>query len=357
MFLSNSTKKFFAILFIASAQTGAFAVGNLEEGKKLYAEGRLEQAAKCFYAELAEDPHDAAAHYLLGNVFLALQHIPSALSEYRKCIALDPHGQAGKLSRSAMASISAEGLEYDPMAKSAATAAAAAAAAVSAGAAGAPAAYAANGTTRAGTAGGAPGHGATDSESRKSDENLTRTSATSISKQTDERAQAAVAERDMKIKQIMAEGDERVKKVEKEMYEVINGFADSEFAPVPRYGQRPVNFQNQYGQARETYSQRIRNQYQPQIDAIKEETRRRSDDVVSYYHQRAAAIEDAALSLDHAYVTPGNKLKLNPLGTNTYVRMYETADEPSGSIVPVQAAPAKALNSKTTPPVTNKQNH
>jgi hypothetical protein len=161
----------------------------------------------------------------------------------------------------------------------------------------------------------------------------------------------------MKIKQITAEGDERVKKVEKEIYDVINGFADSEYAPVPRYGQRPANFQNQYGQARETYSQRIRNQYQPQIDAVKEETRRRSDEIVSYYHQRAAAIEDAALSLDHAYVTPGNKLKLNPLGTNTYVRMYETADEPSGSIVPVQAAPAKALNSKTTPPVTNNQNH
>jgi tetratricopeptide (TPR) repeat protein len=350
MFLSNSTKNLFVFLFIASAQTGVFAAGNLEEGKKLYAEGKLDQAAKCFYAELAEDPHDAAAHYLLGNVFLALQHIPSALSEYRKCIALDPKGQAGKLSRTAMASMSAEGLVYDPMAVQASTAAATAAAASTAAAG-------SRGASGTGISGGATGNGASGIESRQSEGSLTRTSATSISKQTDERALAAVKERDMKITQITAEGDQRVKKVEKEMYDVINDFGNSEFAPVPHYGQRPANFQFQYSQARESYAQRIRNQYQPQIDAIKEETRKRSDEAISYYQQRTAAIEDAALSLDHAYVSPGNKLKLNPLGTNTYVRSYETADEPSGSIVPVQAAPAKSLNAKTTTPVTHNQNH
>jgi tetratricopeptide (TPR) repeat protein len=344
MFLSNSTKKFFVFLFIASAQTGAIAAGNLEEGKRLYAEGKLDQAAKCFYAELAVDPHDAAAHYLLGNVFLALQHIPSALSEYRKCILLDPKGEAGKLSRTAMASISAEGLVYDPMARAAAAAASTAAAS-------------SNNASSAGITRGAAGYGASGIESRQSDGALTRTSATSISKQTDERALAAVRERDMKITQITAEGDERVKKVEKEMYEAINAFTDSDDVPVRGFRQNLVNFQNQYSRAKENYAQRIRKQYEPQIDEIKEETQRRADAAISYYHQRTAAIEDAALSLDHAYVSPGTKLKLNPLGTNTYVRSYETPDEPSGSTVPVQAAPAKSLNSKTTSPFTNNQNH
>jgi tetratricopeptide (TPR) repeat protein len=340
MFLPNSTKRLFTFLLMASVQTGAIAAGNLEEGKKLYAEGKLDQAAKYFYAELAVDPHDAAAHYLLGNVFLALQHIPSAQSEYRKCIALDPKGEAGKLSRTAMASISAEGLVYDPMAR----AAAAAAAGVNS----------ANGT---GIAGAAMGQGASGVASRQSDGALTRTSATSISKQTDERALAAVRERDMKITQITAEGDERVKKIEREMYEVINAFGDSDNVPVRGYRQSVFSFQNQYAQAKENYAQRIRRQYQPQIDEIKEETRRRADEAISYYHQRTAAIEDAALSLDHAYVSPGSKLKLNPLGTNTYVRSYETPDEPSGSVVPVQAAPAKSLNSKTISPATSNQNH
>jgi hypothetical protein len=291
----------------------------------------LDQAAKCFYAELNEDPHDAAAHYLLGNVFLALQHIPSALSEYRKCVALDPRGQAGKLSRSAMASIAAEGLVYDPLAAKTAAETAAATAASSSNQPGATA-----------TTSSASLNGGNGIESRQSDSSLTRTSATSISRQTDERARAAILERDQKISQIMAEGDEQVKRVEKEMYEAINGFADSEFVPANVYRNR-FRYQAQYNNAQASYAQRIRDQYQPKIDAIKEESRRRADEVIAYYHERAAAIEDAAISLDKSYVSPGAKLKLNPLGTNTYVRSYETADEPSGTMVPVQAAPARAL--------------
>ena len=312
MFLPARLAPLFALLLALSSQTSSFALGNLEEGKQFYANGRLDKAARCFSAELAEDPHDATAHYLLGNVYLALQHISSAIIEYRKCAALDAHGQAGNLSRMALASISVEGTmsrEPNPLI-----------------------APAAGSVKPAGVLESTPKTGSTDTDA-------TRNSATVISKETEERAKAAIAERDARVQRIMSEGDQRAKALEKEMYERLTyATGVSNWSP----GTATVNSKVS------NYAQSIRDDYMPQIDAIKRDTRRRADETIAAYHDRAAAIEDSAISLDKEYIAPGSAMKLNPLGTNTYVRSYETADEPSGGAVPVQAAPAKLLKSNET---------
>ena len=272
--------------------------------KRFNADGRLDKAAKCFIAELADDPHDASAHYLLANVYLSLQRTGLAIAEYRKGSALDPHGQAGQLSRQALASIAAEGLAGE-----------------------------------AATAATSPEHVQERPKEQKPDIDYTRTSASKISRETEERARAAILERDAAVKHILDEGDARCKVLENEMYDQINLYGGTTTLTTTITGQptKPTR-----------YAQRIRGEYQPQLDAIKAEARRRADETIAFYHDRAAAIEDSAISLDKAYVTPSGNTRLSPLGTNTYVRSYETSDEASGNLVPVQAAPARSLNSPSS---------
>jgi tetratricopeptide (TPR) repeat protein len=303
MFRLAPLNKFIVGVLFVLAQTAVLSIDDLETGKKLYAEGKLDQAARRFQSILAEDPKNATAHYLLGNVYLALKHLPLAITEYQKASALDARGQVGGYSRQALGELTglpSRSLQQSPPESN-----------------------------------GSANNAAVRADSN-SDAVLTRNSATAISTQADERTRRTSAECDAKVKAILEDGDNRLKSLEKEMLEriALNG------EPVRVWvGRRHVTT---YDPAAE--NQIIRDEYAPKMEAIKEETRKRAGQVTAFYQQKAAALEDSAIMLDKNYLKPSKGIKQSPIRTDMYVRSYETSDESSGSPVPVKAA-AKSLNS------------
>ncbi len=97
------------LLFIVSLSVGpvfAESESALGSAQKLYKEQRFSEARLVLQSEVKSNPRNASAHYLLGNCLLALKSFAQARDEYRSAAILDPKGQAGEFSRTALALLS-----------------------------------------------------------------------------------------------------------------------------------------------------------------------------------------------------------------------------------------------------------
>jgi tetratricopeptide (TPR) repeat protein len=76
-----------------------------DQGKQLYNAGQYEKAGGYFAAEIKANPNDPTALYLLGNVFVKLNRISEAQAAYQKALLIEPNGSVGAFSRQALDSL------------------------------------------------------------------------------------------------------------------------------------------------------------------------------------------------------------------------------------------------------------
>jgi len=276
-----------AISSLSPSQAGQL----MDEGMRLYSAGQFEKSGGCFAAEIKQNPMDASAHYLLGNVYLKLNRTAEAVSEYQKASSLEPNGSVGQYSRQALATL-----------------------------------------VKNSGAGKAPVQaGAVDSE--------TRSSAQAISQQTNEKEGRVSAELEAKIKDINDLADSKVKTLEKEMNDQIaaNGSAIT-VVGVGGFGNRNVFRRQVYNPA--DANEQIRAEYEPQIQAVRDQARKQIDLATAAYKQREAALESSAVTMDMSLLNKKNaQVKMVPSGTNLYTRSYQSDGEATGNAVPRLAAP------------------
>ncbi len=310
------TALFFALLFASNFAGVALAEDFLDEGKKMYAAKRFEEARHFFEAEIKTNPKNTIAHYLLANVLLELKQTADAQKEYQKSEELDPNGIAGQYSRLALSSISGKSSRSNAVVQPG------------------QANYQSTPLlTFPGTA----------SPNTKS---ATINSAKKISSEVARLVQQQQAECDAKVKDILNGANDEVNRLKAEMQERIaeNGPPQYVRTFVPMWGggfRQPLI---------KTYdpepdNQIIRQDYAARIDRVGQRARREADQVIESYKQKQLALEDSALTLDKSYVNknPTGNIILNPTGTDIYNRNYQTGDTASGNPVPVMLAPPKLL--------------
>ena len=270
-------------------------------GVLMYKAGHLEQAKQYFAAQIATDPKNAGAHYMLANVLLELRQTDEAQKQYRLSETLDPYGSTGKYSRLALTRLGNNS-------------------------------FAASSITMPASA--------------LSKDNM-KDSVRAISSEALAQEQKEQAECDGKVSRIYKEADNKVEHLEDEMKELIAANGQPVYARVPVWNSCLIA--SSMGRLEKTYdpepaNEAIRQEYNPQIEKIKLQARQEADRIIAAYKEKAIAMEDSAVTLDKSYISKQTgDVSLIPAGTNMYLRNYQTVDNPSGNPVPIMAAPAKLL--------------
>jgi tetratricopeptide (TPR) repeat protein len=286
----------FGLLAILSGFSPCLASSLTDEGMQYYNAGQFQNAGGCFLAEIKAHPTDASAHYLLGNVYLKLNRSAEATSEYQKASSLEPNGSIGQYSRAALASLAKNTTASKPSVQSEAV----------------------------------------DSE--------TKSSAQAISEQTNEKEGRVSAECEAKIKAINETAESKINSLQKEMNEQIaaNGSAVS-VVGYGGFGMRARYVRQVYNPAEA--NDQIRAEYEPKIQAVRDDAHKQIDQVTAAYKQRQAALESSAITMDQSLLSKKNaQVRMVPSGTNLYTRSYQSDGEATGNAVPRLAAPAGSLN-------------
>jgi tetratricopeptide (TPR) repeat protein len=270
------------------------AADNLAKATSLYEKGQYTEALEFIENELRENPKNAAAHYLLGNVLVTRKAYPEAIREYQCAVTLDPTGPSGLYSKQALTGLEAQSKAQSP----------------------------------------APPEGkdkdkdqGKDKASDDSQDDALKHSVKTTSQQTTESSRAMEEECEHKVEEIKRDANARVRLLEEEMRSQIaatGGLRTRYYDPEPIVAP-------------------IRQEYNLRIQAVRDDAERRSAEVKADYKQRALSIEQAGLNVDKAYTDAGKMggIRLSPMGTNLHVRNYESTDEVSGQAATLVAEPGK----------------
>lgn len=297
-------------LCFAYCNSSAFAAEDYYlQGKKLYESGDSVSAQKYLIAEINIHPKNVSARYYLANTLLKLKDEQSAVKQYQACILLDPTGLTGQYSRSALNIIAKELARAQPKEL--------------------------------------PGNVSQTPQSNHA--SAVRTSALNISHQTSEIELRSVAECEARIKQVYLDADRKVQELEQERDQQIAENGEVVYRRTLLPGLR-------LGQAYPIYdpaeaNQAIRQQYDIQIATIKQDSKKRADDISAQYKIQQAAVEDSAITIDKSYLNPNTNSTVNliPSGTSIYTRNYQSSDAASGQAVPLLASPPKSLSRGSAP--------
>jgi tetratricopeptide (TPR) repeat protein len=298
----------FASLLFFNSFNMALAANYYQEGKEMYEAKHFERAKECFEAEIKNRPENAAAHYLLANVYLELGQREQAQQEYKKSVQLDPTSPAGRYSRIALASISSNWQSHKVNDEQSAS--------------------------------------ESSASSPSGDTSATIKSSKVISKEVTHLVERQQAECNAKVQELLTESENQIARLTIEMQEHIaaNGQAQYVQAYVPQWGGGArVHLVKTYDP--EPDNQVIREEYGKRIEQVRQKARHDADQLVDSYKQKQLALEDAAINIDKSYVdkNPNGNIIVSPTGTDIYNRNYQTGDSPSGNPVPVMLPPAKLL--------------
>jgi len=94
-----------AILWLGLTQPVVAGDDLVAQGKQLYKQGKFQKAAQCLETQITLHPKDATAHYLLGNAYVALKRNGKAAKEYQTAADLDPNGAAGEYSKQGLTNL------------------------------------------------------------------------------------------------------------------------------------------------------------------------------------------------------------------------------------------------------------
>lgn len=102
-FDKQATSLLIALLLSGLSQHAAQALNpHMRQGIVDYQNGDFLSAAGNLGAALPTDFNNATLHYYMANCYVHLKHMPDAVREFRIAYALDPTGQVGKFSKSAL---------------------------------------------------------------------------------------------------------------------------------------------------------------------------------------------------------------------------------------------------------------
>jgi TolA-binding protein len=277
----------------------------LERGKQMYMHGDYPNAGLYLEKEIAKNPKDACAHYLLGNVLFAEKRLADAAKEYQQAATLAPNSAVGQYSRLALSTVASSGT---------------------------PA------TLRQPALVSPQSSLAADDPEKEA----MKSSVRAISRQADQQQQELSEECQGRLRDIQRDADNQLSqmKAEMESKQAANGQATYGYN---RFGRRFIIYDP--GPANSA----IQDEYQRKMDAVRNEASKKSDELTAYFKTRQSSVNESALRIDKGYLTPdqNSRVKISPMGTNMYTRNYQTKDEPSGNPVPVMAPPAKSLQQST----------
>jgi len=291
---------FTSLFLILICPNVSVAANAIDPGMLMYKAGHLEQAKQYYEAEIVAAPKNANAHYMLANILLGLKRSDDARKEYKFAEVLDPYGSTGQCSRLALTRLggkpAAISSMFQPDSK--------------------------DNLNQSSMS--LPNK----TDSRQKMNNTVRI----ISAEVNDEEQKKQAECDAKVKRIYEESDAKVQQIEEEMQERIDANGCPVHGSHASYNPEPLN-------------EMVRQECNERIDKIRSQACHQADEVMAAYKEKAIALEDSAVALDKSYINnqQTGSPSLMPAGTNMYVRNYQTADSPSGSPVPVMAAPAKLL--------------
>jgi tetratricopeptide (TPR) repeat protein len=217
-----------AIMCLGIATSAIGADDLVAKGKQFYQQGKYQKAEQCLESQIRLHPKDATAHYLLGNVYVALLKNSKAAREYQTAAVLDPKGSVGEYSRKGIENLSNHVEEERRMA------------------APPPQPFSTSRTDNASQ------HAAAEADQQ---ERLT-------------------AERDAKIAEIRNDAEQRIGRLQAEMRSNIeaNGHA---LRARGRYYYDPADA-----------NEEVKKQFQPQIDSIKNDTQKRIEELRSLYDRK-----------------------------------------------------------------------
>lgn len=277
----------------------------LEQGKQMYMHGDYPSAGQYLEKEIAKNPKDACAHYLLGNVFFAQKRLADAAKEYEQAATLAPNSAVGQYSRLALASVASSKAETLKQ----------------------PALVSPQSNLSTADA---------DKEAMKS-------SVRAISRQADQQQQELSEECQGRLRDIQRDADTNLAQLKAEMESKQAANGQATYA-ANRWGRMYMLYDP--GPANRV----IQDEYQGKMDAVRNEASKKTNEVTAYYKNRQASVNESAMRIDKGYLTPdqNSRVKIVPTGTNMYTRNYQTKDEPSGNPVPVMAPPAKSLQQSSS---------
>ena len=262
----------------------------------MYMTGDYPDAGKCLEAEIAKEPKNASAHYLMGNVFFAEKRMDDAAREYELAAKLAPTSAVGQYSRLALSTVATSRAQQQQHEIKQPT--------------------------------------LVSPQSDLTADNPMKRSVRAISRQADQSDQEVSAECTARVNDIQNDAEKRIAKLRADMQERqdANGVA---IRGRRGWAYNPAEANNA-----------IQEDYQAQMDAVRAESRRKTDEITAYYKNRQTSINESALRIDKDYegTNQNSRVMINPLGTNMYARNYQTKDEPSGNPVPIMAAPPKLLS-------------
>ncbi|HEY9681169.1 MAG TPA: hypothetical protein V6C86_06290 [Oculatellaceae cyanobacterium] len=292
------------ILATSFSQPAYCAADLLADAERLYAVGELDLARETVLQELALHPSNAAAHYLLGNVYLRDGDKLQAIKQYAAAYTLAPTSSAGKYSKSVLNRLTQSSTdEAAPLAQTSAV-----------------------------------------DSAQTSDKEQTRLVTKETERKTKELGSVISPTQvaDLSNHEFSLECDQRVKilleQQNKAIAELKKDTGEQLSLNDANYRIRADQHENNEG-----YRSIIR-EYKRKRKLIEDDTTKRCDEVRAYYRAKEDALRESALSASEAYNSKSKSVKLVPLGTNIYTRSYQTLSQPSNGAIPLQAPPAKALS-------------
>ncbi|HEY9756925.1 MAG TPA: hypothetical protein V6C97_17295 [Oculatellaceae cyanobacterium] len=253
--------------------------------------------------ELALHPSNAAAHYLLGNLYLRDGDRLQAIRQYAAAYRLAPMSSAGEYSKSVLNRLAQPSTEEtESLAQT----------------------------------------------SVDSTQSRDREQADSITKETERKAKelnslvSPTQAADLTNHEFALECDQRIKVLLEQQNKAI---AELKRETGEQLGLNDANYRIRADQHDNNEGYRsIMSEYKRKRKLIEDDTTKRCDEVRAFYRAKEDALRESASSASELYNTKSKSVKLVPLGTNIYTRNYQTLSQPSSGAIPLQAPPAKAFS-------------
>lgn len=315
VFEAKNHPVFLALALTLLLSPRATAGDNMSDAMRFFNQWNFERATKCCNLELSANPRCADAHYLLGMIAMKLAHPDDAVREFSLAMHIDPRSRVGLLSRQALL-----GLKRDD------SAGASPGTPTSTNAVPAPskstAPPAVPGAKETSGRSGAP-------KSAQPPASQTARTATAISEQMAKQHQELEDSCNAEVKRIQDEADSTVAHL---------------LADLQTKQQDPGN-SRLYSRSIQYSNYQLKQECDANIKRVRDDTEKKVAIVKAAYREKEAALEDSAQSMVSSYQSKNQagSIILSPIGTNMHVRSYQTADEASGTDIPVAAPPAKQL--------------
>lgn len=276
------------------------AADEMLTGEKLYAQGDFAGALRCFKDEARLNPMSANVHYNLANCYVATKNYSEAQKEYRIVIALYPTSKEAEYSNVALDRLFA--VVRSPH-------------------------------TLTSTPRSAPNQ--IEQQANPASDDLKR-SVSTVSIQTNERAQQKINEAERRAKEILDQAEEACKPIKAEQLQVVDDLRQ------PIYVKSGVRYRS------EAEINAAKAPYDNQMTQVRAVAAKRAQEVIQEGKLEASYIEESALDLDKSLIHANpNAPRMVPNGTGLFIRNYVTPDSPTGNPMPLIASPKKLPAAKS----------